>query len=101
MREVSLEMQNFRRHVVDENAQTDIIRSLRKEQAALNFLLKVDRRIVIMKKRYLIVYKNCQARCMHPLGQSEFLDIDIHPIHIFKKGRTLSVTGESICTNFC
>ena len=77
-----------------------IIRSLRKVKAALYFLLKVDGRVFMIKKRYLIVYKNCQARCMHPLGQSEFLDIDIHPIHIFKKGRSLSVTGERMWTEF-
>ena len=36
-----MEMQNFQRHVVDKIAKkiTGIIRSLRKEQAALNFLL--------------------------------------------------------------
>ena len=72
----------------------DIIRSLRKEQAAMNFLLKVDGHVVMMNTRYLIVYKNCQARCMHPLGQSELIDIEFYPIHIFKKGRTLSVAGE-------
>ena len=95
-------MQNFQRHVVDKIAQKNNRHNTiaKKGTNNIEFLIKGGRTCCHNEETILDCIQNCQARCMHPHGQSEFLDIDIHPIYIFKKGRTLSVTGERMCNIF-